>query len=58
MDIRTAKKILKNKNINNVEVTKYKGEYWILHICKNNNPVPLYHDKNIVEIITYLTFHY
>lgn len=32
------------------EVTRYKGEFWLLHICKNGVPVPFNHDKDIMGI--------
>ena len=40
------------------EITRHKGEYWVLHICNNNTPVPLFHNKNINEVKDYLELHY
>ena len=54
MNLRTIKSFLKKTGITNKEVTKYKGEYWVLHICKNNAPVPLFHSKSIKEAFDYL----
>lgn len=47
-NIRTLNKLIKEKN--KTEITRYKGEYWILHICINNVPVPLFHSKNLKDI--------
>jgi hypothetical protein len=47
----TLNKILKeNGRGDDTEVTRFKGEYWLLHICGNGAPVPLNHDKDIMEI--------
>jgi hypothetical protein len=49
--MRTLNTLLKQQGQSeNTEVTRYKGEYWLLHICKNGVPVPLYHSKDIAEI--------
>jgi len=48
MDLRKLRKLIKDKE--KTELTNYKGEGWILHICKNNIPVPLFHSKDINEI--------
>ena len=47
---RTINSFLKKKKIENKEITRYKGEFWLLHICQNNVPVPLFHSKNILEV--------
>ncbi|MBU0958623.1 MAG: hypothetical protein KKB31_01630 [Nanoarchaeota archaeon] len=52
MNLRTLRKLIKNKE--ETELTNYKGEGWVLHICKNNVPVPLFHSKDIKEIKEYL----
>lgn len=41
-------KMIKDKE--KTEITRHKGEFWILHICKNNVPVPLFHSKDIQEV--------
>ena len=51
---RTINIFLKKKRIINKEVTRYKGEFWLLHICKNDVPVPLFHSKDIVEVFNEL----
>lgn len=49
--LRTLNKVLKDAGkSDNTEVTRYKGEYWLLHICKNGSPVPFFHSKDISEI--------
>ena len=48
-NLRTLNKLVKDKD--KTEITRYKGEYWILHICKNNVPVPLFHSEDSKEII-------
>jgi hypothetical protein len=51
--MRTLNKLLKDKgHSDNTEVTKFKGEYYLLHICQNGVPVPLIHSKDIAEIKT------
>lgn len=52
MNLRQLRKLIKNKE--KTELTNYKGEVWVLHICKNNNPVPLFKNKDIEEIKNYL----
>ena len=47
---RIINSFLKQRKVKNKEVTKYKGEFWLLHICKNNVPVPLFHSKNLNEV--------
>lgn len=48
-----ARAILKQRGKENVEITRHKGFYYILHICKNNTPVPLFYSKDIENIIEY-----
>lgn len=55
MDLRKLRKLIKNKD--KTELTNYKGEGWVLHICQNNTPIPLFHSKNIEEIKKYLEAH-
>ena len=39
--VRTLNKLLKEKGASeNTEVTRCKGEYRLLHICRNGVPVP------------------
>ena len=55
MDLRKLRKLIKDKE--KTELTNYKGEGWVLHICKNNVPVPLFHSKDIKEIEEYLRLY-
>jgi hypothetical protein len=49
--MRTLNKLLKGKGKSeSTEVTRFKGEYYLLHICKNGVPAPLCHSKDIAEI--------
>ena len=52
MNLKKLRKLIKDKE--KTELTNYKGEGWVLHICKNNVPVPLFHSKDIKEIEEYL----
>jgi hypothetical protein len=52
MNLRDLRKLIKNKK--EIELTNYKGEGWILHICKNNVPVPLFHSKDKEKIKEFL----
>ncbi len=55
LTIRTLNKLLKRKGMSeNTEVTRFKGEVWLLHIRKNNVPVPLFHSKDINEVKGYI----
>ena len=50
--LRSLNKLLKEKGAShNTEVTKHKGKYYLLHICKNNVPVPLYYSKDPKDIL-------
>ena len=50
-NLRTLNKLLREKGkAENTEVTRFKGEYYLLHICKNDVPVPLFHSKEASEI--------
>jgi hypothetical protein len=49
--VRTLNKLLKeNGRSDDTEVTRFKGKYHLLHICKNGVPVPLIISKDISEI--------
>jgi hypothetical protein len=49
--LRTLNKLLEEKGKDdNTEVTRFKGEFYLLHICQNGVPVPLYHSKDGEEI--------
>lgn len=41
-----------------IEVTFDKGTYYVLHICKNNMPVPLYQTEDINELADYVYSNY
>ena len=46
--VRSLNALLNQKGLGDTkEATHYKGEYWLLHICKNGVPVPLNHDNTI-----------
>lgn len=52
--LRDVNNLLKKKGIaDNTEATHYKGKYWLLHICKNNVPVPLFSSKNVKDVYDY-----
>ena len=55
MNLRKLRKLIKDKE--RTELTNYRGEGWVLHICKNNVPVPLFHSKDITKIEEYLEAH-
>lgn len=58
MNIRTLNKKLKSLNRDtDTEVTRFKGEIYLLHICKNGVPVPLIYSKDISEINNYIDAH-
>ncbi len=53
--IRTLNKLLKEKGRSeDTEITRYKGEVYVLHILRNGIPVPLFHDKDISEVRKYI----
>ena len=52
--IRQINKFLKEKKIENKEVTRHQGKYLVLHICKNNVSVSLWSGINIDEAFEYL----
>lgn len=52
--LRTLKKALKSKGYGedgNKEVTHHKGNYYLLHILRNNVPVPYVASKNPQEVL-------
>ncbi len=50
-DLRTLNRMLRDNNLSdNTEVTRYKGKYHLLHICKNGVPVPLIISEDASEI--------
>ena len=57
-NLRKLEKKLEKKGITNVEVTKLGKDYFILRICKNNNPVPLFKTQNRQDLISYLNAEY
>jgi len=55
---RELRKVLKDKGRSeDTEITKYKGKYHLLHICKNGMPVPLVITEDIEEIKSHIE-HY
>jgi hypothetical protein len=57
-NIATLNKRLKELGYANKEITRHKGEYYLLHICKNNTPVPLYHCKDSFNMRNHLEANY
>jgi hypothetical protein len=57
-NLKTLNKLLKNKGLTNKEVTRQKKDYYLLHICKNNNPVPLIITENPLDIKDFIKLHY
>jgi hypothetical protein len=51
-------KKLRDKDILNLEVTKDKKKYYVLHICRNGMPVPLFYTEVKKELLKYLNVHY
>ena len=49
---------LRKKGFENTEVTKKGKDYYVLHICKNNVPVPLIKTQDKTELKNYIEFHY
>ena len=57
--LRTLNKLLKDNGLNeNTEVTRFKGKYHLLHICKNGVPVPLIISKDVTEIKNHIEIYY
>jgi hypothetical protein len=52
--MRSLNKTLKAYGRPDLEITKWKGEFWLLHICQNGRPVPYAHCKKITEINDYI----
>lgn len=50
--------LLKEKGIGNIELTKYKNKYHVLHICQNNMPVPLFISEDKGKFLDYIKVHY
>jgi len=49
---------LKNKGIENTEITRQGRQYYVLHICKNGAPVPLCTTTDRKELQEYIDAHY
>ncbi len=57
--MRTLNKLLKDNGFSdNTEVTRYRGKYHLLHICRNGTPVPLFISKDIAEIKDQIELNY
>ena len=49
--VKTLNSLLKLQGLGTTkEVTRHKGKYHLLHICRNGVPVPLIISKNIRDI--------
>ena len=56
--MRTLNKLLKDNGLSDTtEVTRYRGKYHLLHICKNGVPVPLIISKDITEIKNHIDIY-
>ena len=51
LDLRALNKLVKTPR---TEITRYKGEYYVLHICRNDVPAPLFHSKSAQETADYI----
>ena len=57
--LRTLNKLLKEKGLAETEeVTRYRGKYHLLHICKNGMPVPLVISKDASEIKDHINIYF
>ena len=57
-DLRTLNRMLRDNNLSdNTEVTRYKGKYHLLHICKNGVPVPTCISKDAKEIEDHINIY-
>jgi hypothetical protein len=54
-NLRSLNKLVKDKE--RTEITRFRGKYHVLHICKNNVPVPLYIAKDAGEIAKEIKLH-
>ena len=55
MTTKTLNNLLGDKE--RTEITRWQGQYYVLHICRNNVPVPLFYDKSAIEIKKYIEMH-
>lgn len=58
VNLKRLEKKLIAKGILNVEVTKDKKKYYVLHICRNGIPVPLWTSEDRTDLLKYLNVHY
>lgn len=56
--LKKLEKLIQEKGIDNVELTRHKNQYHVLHICKNNVPVPLWIGKDKGKFLEYLKVQY
>jgi len=56
--LKKLEKKLREIGIENVELTKHKNKYHVLHICKNNDPVPLFITEHKREFLEHLKVKY
>jgi hypothetical protein len=53
--LRTLNAMLKKKGLDhNTEATKKGKDYFLLHICKNGNPAPLFISQNPKDVLDYI----
>ena len=58
VNLRRIEKKLSEEGHPNIEVTKKNKTYYVLHILRNGNPVPLYTTENKKELEKYLETNY
>ncbi len=54
----TLNKRISELGHSNLEATRKGDTYYLLHICRNENPVPLFHSKNPSEVKDFLEARY
>lgn len=52
------KYIADNGHSDNTEITRKNKTYYVLHICRNDVPVPLFYSKKSKDIFDYIKLHY
>lgn len=58
VNLRRIEKKLEAKGIENTEVTKQGKNYYVLHICRNGVPAPLFKTEDKAELLNYLDVEY
>ena len=58
VNLRRLEKKLEAKGVKNVEVTRDGKDYYVLHICRNGNPAPLFKTESKADLMEYLDEQY